>query len=337
MLVVIAPESFSFRNERVGDHIESLHKARICSLDPVLKAGRVMKKLFTLLLGVLALCWLALPQANAAPYGGVNDDTQLLKAMPWRAKVPWLPGISLGYGVGFVPAWFSPANAAAAPYVSGGLSVGLGWSLAQFGVTGYWRDLSLSAGWGLSTALSDNFGGGQYARQTYSRDVGVSLGKTLFVEKNTGIRLRMGVGFKIPASLRSRQSTLITSIAPRLNLSKSFFGRVTLSYGFGMNFNFFVQDSGVYNPDFAGIPRLNNRWGMSHSFGLGIGIIRNLSVRAGVSIGVGYSFADAYTTTDGPQVFGGENLSAADLASYAINEGNSYSLALSILEFCAPT
>lgn len=281
-------------------------------------------------MGVSALCWLALPHASAAPYGGVTNDTQMLKSVPWRSKAPWLPRFSLRYGVGYTPAWFAPANAPASPYVSGSFGIGVGWSLAQAGVKGYWRDFRISAGWGLSHMITDNAGGGQFARQTYARDIGVSLGKTLFVEKNTGIRLGFGMGLKIPISLRSRQRTLITSISPGISISKSFFRRVSLSYSFGMNFNFFEQDSGIYNPEFAGIPGLNQRWGMSHSFSLGVSIIPGLSIGAGVGIGVGYSFADAYATNDGPQVFGAENLSAADLASYAINEGNFYSFSISL-------
>lgn len=279
----------------------------------------------------MALLWLATPQAEAAAtYGGIQSDTDLFKQVPWRAKVPWLPMFSLRYGVGYTPAYFAPANADASPYVSGSFGVGMSWGLAQAGVRGYWSDLGISLGWGLSHGISDNMGGGQYARQTYARDLGISLGKTLFVEKNTGISVGFGVGFKVPLSLSSRQRTVITSISPGISISKNFYRRVSLSYSFGMNFNFYEQDSGLYNPDFAGIPGLNQRWGMSHSFGVGVRVVRGLSIRAGFNIGVGYSFADAYATTDGPQVFGGENLSAADLASYAINEGNFYGLSIGI-------
>ncbi len=275
---------------------------------------------------VMGALGLAIPQAGAELYGGVRTDTDLIKSMPYRAKVPWLPSFSLRYGVGYRPAYFSPANANATPFVSGSFGIGMGWALAQAGVRGYWSDLGISVGWGLSHAITDNFGGGQYARQTYARDIGISLGKTLFVEKNTGIRMGFGVGFKVPISLASQQRTVITSISPGLSLSKSFWGRLSLSYSFGMNFNFYVQDAGLYNPELAGIPGLNQRWGMSHSFGASVQVVRGFSIRAGVNIGVGYSFADAYATTDGPQVFGGENLSAADLASYAINEGNFYGI-----------
>lgn len=281
---------------------------------------------------VLGLVWfpMKLAVAQGQMYGGIKQDTDLIKSMPWRAYVPWLPVFSLRYGVGYTPAYFAPANADASPYVSGGLGVGMAWALGQAGVRGYWSDLGISLGWGLSHMISDNAGGGQFARQTYARDLGISIGKTLFVEKNTGISLGFGIGFKVPLSLASIQSTLITSIAPGLSLSKTFFNRVSLSYSFGMNFNFYQQDSGLYNPDLAGIPGLNQRWGMSHSLGVGVQIVRGLSISAAVNIAVGYSFADAYATTDGPQVFGGENLSLADRASYAINEGNAYGVSLSI-------
>ncbi len=289
-----------------------------------------MKKLVVVLAVLFVVGSFGASQVKAEPYSGISDDLDIRKSSHWRRKVSWMPRFSLRYGVGYTPAWFAPANGEASPYVSGGLGIGVSWGLAQAGVRGYWSDLGISVGWGLSHMLSDNAGGGQYARQTYSRDIGVSLGKTLFVEKNTGIRLGFGVGFKIPISLRSRQRTVITSVSPGLSLTKTFFRRVTLGYSFSMNFNFYEQDSGIYNPDLAGIPGLNSRWGMSHSLRASFRIVRGLSVSTGVNLGVGYSFADAYATTDGPQVFGSENLSAADLASYALNEGNFYSLSISI-------
>lgn len=279
---------------------------------------------------VVGLLFLPIKTVAAELYGGIKYDTDLVKSMPWRAHVPWLPSLSWRYGIGHVPAFFAPANAEASPFVSGSFGLGLSWTLRQADVQGYWADLGFSVGWGLSHMLSDNGGGGQYARQVYARDIGVSIAKQLFVEKNTGIALGFGVGFKIPLSLVSRQSTIMTSIAPALSLSKNFFNRVSLSYSFGVNFNFYEQDSGRYNPDFAGIPGLNQRWGMSHSFGMGVQIVRGLSINAGININVGYSFADAYATTDGPQVFGGDNLSLADRASYAINEGNAYGVSVSI-------
>lgn len=290
------------------------------------------KQYFLVMIVAMALVLGTTSQAQAsASYGGITSDKELLKNMPWRANVPWLPMFSVRYGVGMTPAYFAPANVDTSPYVSGSLGIGMGWSLAQLGVRGYWQDLSLSFGWGLSHAISDNMGGGQFARQTYARDLGISIGKGLFVEKNTGIRLGFGVSFKVPLSLRSQQTTLITSVAPGLSLSKSFFNkRLSLNYSFGVNFNFYEQDSGRYNPDFAGIPGLNQRWGMNHSLGMSVRVVRGFSIRAGVNVGVGYSFADAYATTDGPQVFGAENLSAADLASYAINEGNFYAVSLGI-------
>ncbi len=249
----------------------------------------------------------------------------------WRSKVPYLPYFGWRLGFGFTPAYYAPANAEAPPYVSSSLGISASISLGQFGVKGYWRDLGLSVSWGLTKYLTDNLGGSRYARQVYSRDVGVSLGKTLFREKRTGFRLSGGLSFKIPASLRSFQSTLITSIAPRLGLGISFLkGRINLGMSWSTNFNFYFQDSGLYHPDLAGIPRLNKRWGMNFGFSAGVRIIKGLSFNTGLSIGVGYSFADNYQNPDGPQVYGAEGLSAADLASYAINESNYYSLSFGI-------
>lgn len=270
--------------------------------------------------------------AQAAGWSGrIKSDKDLRKKSKyWRSRAPWVPSLSLRAGMGFRPNYFAPGNAKVEPYVSTSYSISSGIALRNFGVRGYWSDLSLSLGWGFSKALTENIAGGQYARQVYARDIGVSLGKMLFKERNTGIVLSFGAGFVIPISLRSRFTTLITSISPRLSVSKSFFKRLSLSYSFGANFNFYHQDTPIYDPTFAGIPGLNRRWGMSHSFGVGFKIIRGLSVRAGVNIGVGYSFADAYQNPDGPQVFGAENLSTADLASYSINESNGYSISFGI-------
>jgi hypothetical protein len=268
----------------------------------------------------------------AAYHGGIKTDWDVLKDPTyWRARAPMVPLLTWGLGMGFTPNYYSPANAEVSPYLGSSLKLGLGMSLRQFGVSGYWGDLGLRVGWGLTKGLTDNMDFlSRDARQVYSTDVGLSLGKGLFVERNTGIRLRAGLSFKIPTSLSSWQRTLITSIGPRLSLSKSFLSRIHLRYSFGVNFNFYVQDSGVYHPNLAGIPRLNKSWGMNHSFGLGFTIIRNLSLSFGLGIGVGYSFADTYTSPDGPQVYGSENLSAAQLASYPLNEGNSYSISIGL-------
>ncbi len=269
---------------------------------------------------------------SGGSYGAIRSDSDLLKDKGyWRSKVPYLPMFRLRLGVGFTPAYFAPANVETSPYVTSSLSISSSISLGQFGVKGYWRDLGLSMSWGLTKYLTDNLGGSRYARQLYSRDIGVSLGKTLFVEPNTGISFSGGVSFKIPVSLFSRQKTLITSVAPGISIGKSFLsGRISLGFSWGANFNFYYQDSGLYHPDLAGIPRLNKRWGMNFGFSSSFGIIRGLRVNAGLNVGVGYSFADNYQNPEGPQVYGAEGLSPADLASYAINESNYYSLSIGI-------
>lgn len=285
-----------------------------------------MKKL--LLLVVVFLVTLPCV-ATAGEFALVRNDDELQKAPGyWRQKAPWAPSLGVGASFSFRPNYFAPSNADnVQPYISWGFSVRMGYSLRQLGVRGYWSDLRASASWGFSQPLTDNIPDAQWVRRALPRDVGIGLGKRLFVEKNTGISLSFGMGFKIPSSLRSWQRTVITSVSPRVSLGKSFFnGRMSLSYSFGTNFNFYQQSTGKYNPDLAGIPGVNQRWGMSHSIGAGISILRGLSLSFGLSFGVGYSFADLYSAPDGPQVFGSENLTEADLASYAINEGNFYSI-----------
>jgi hypothetical protein len=257
----------------------------------------------------------------------IKSDQELMKDPKyWRSKAPWAPSLRIGVGLGFTPNYFSPGNAQVDPYMSTSVSVGMGIAAMQLGVRGYWSDLRLNIGWGFSKALTENIMGGQYARQLYARDIGISLGKSIFRERNSGITLSAGVSFVVPLSLRSTFTTMITSIAPGLSLSKTFFGRLSLSYNFGANFNFYQQDAPVYDPAYQGIPGLNQRWGMSHSFHVAYAILPGLRVSLGLNIGVGFSFADAYQTTDGPQVFGAENLTAADVASYSINESNGYSV-----------
>ena len=289
---------------------------------------KAMKKVLLLLLMLLVVPSVA----NAAPgYSFIINDSQLRKDPTyWRAKARMVPSLGVGLGFGFRPVYYAPSNAEVQPYITSGLSISIGAVAAQFGARGYWSDLRMGVSWGFSKALTDNVGSSQYARLEYPRDVGLSLGKSLFVEKNTGIRVGFGVSGRIPVSPSSQLRTLITSLSPRLSASKTFLGRISLSYGFGVNFNFYLQDSGVYNPDLAGIPGVNNRWGMNHSFGLGVAILPNLRVSFGLSIGVGYSFADNYTAVDGPQVFGAENLTPADLASFPINEGNSYGIGFTL-------
>jgi hypothetical protein len=262
-----------------------------------------------------------------------QDAALKLKAKQagWRKNVPWLPNFSLRLGFGFSPAYYSPANMATSPYVTSNLGIGARFALGQVGVKGYWRDLSFNLGWGLSKALTDNVESSQYARQVYSRNVGIGLNKMLYIEKYTGITFGFSLGFQIPASMEAFQSTLITSIAPGFSIGKTFLGgRISLGYSLQANFNFYHLDSGLYNPELAGIPGLNQRWGLSNSFSAGVQIVKGLSVQVGLNIGVGYSFADAYQSPDGPQVFGAENFSAADLASYAINEGNMYSISIGL-------
>jgi len=290
-------------------------------------------KRFLLLTSILMFFASSSPLHAQVP-GGINADGDLRKSSgTWRSKVPYLPMFSWGLSVGFRPNYFSPANHEnVQPYVSSGLGLNLRGSLSQYGVTGYWSDVRWGVSWGFSKPLTDNLGAGQqYARRILWRDIGISTGKTLFVEPNTGTRVGFNLSTRIPISLPSRFRTLLSSLGTGISISKRVFGRLGLSYSFGANFNFYEQDTAKYNPDLAGVPRgFNSRWGMSHSFGAGFSIIRGLSVSAGLFIGVGYSFADAYATVDGPQVFGGENMTAADRASYAINEGNFYGVSIGL-------
>lgn len=288
-----------------------------------------MKRL--LILAGFGILLMLCTSTQAIAFQGIKSDQELRKDPSyWRSKAPYLPSFRWRLGIGFRPNYFAPANAEVDPYVSSSLSLSTGWALAQAGVKGYWSDLGFGLSWGFSKALTTNSGGSNIARRIYARDFGFGMGKTIYREKNTGISLSGSLSLKIPFSLSSRQRTLITSLGTGLSLSKRFFNAFSLSYSFGANFNFYQQDSTLYNPAYAGLPGMNSRWGMSHSLGFGFSPIKNFSVRAGLNIGVGYTFADAYPAPDGPQVFGGENLGAADLASYSINEGNYYGISIGV-------
>jgi hypothetical protein len=282
-------------------------------------------------------------------YADINSDWAMPKIPPYfRSWAPHLPMLSYGVGFGFRPAYFAPTGAqvtfgnsgevnskgeslAVSPTISSSVSWTLSTSLAQYGVIGWWSDLSFSASWGLAQDLSDNTGSQQIARQIYIRDIGFGISKSLFTERITGFTFRFGLGANIPVSLPSIQSTLITSLSPSISVGRSFwYGKFSLNYTFSTNFNFFVQDSGLYNPELAGIPGLNQRWGMSHALSMSYTPFMNFTMGISVFVGTGYSFADAYANPDGPQVFGAENLTPADLASYPLNEGNSYGVTFSV-------
>ena len=274
--------------------------------------------------------------------------------MSWRRKVPWMPFIGYRAGFSVRPRYFAPENAffsptvktsenpnevdgtVLRPFITQSYALSLRMTLRNFGVKGYMSDLGLCLSWGFRQNITGNAGSAMYANQVYANDIGVSLRKMLFREKYTGIILFASLGSRIPVSLPSQQRTLITSLSPRIAVSKGFrlfktvLTNLSLSYSFGANFNFYQQDSGLYNPDLQGIPRLNQAWGMSHSVGLGLGIIRGLSLSFGLSISSGYSFADQYATNTGPQVFGNQQLSAAELASFPMNEGNGYGISIGL-------
>ncbi len=281
-------------------------------------------------------------------YQDIQSDWSVPKPPAYfRDWAPHLPMLSYGVGFGYTPAYFAPSaakvafgnssevnasgdNLAVSPRISASVSWSLSASLAQYGVLGWWSDLGFSASWGLSQALSDNVDTGRIARQVLIRDLGFGISKGLFTERLTGFRFSFGLGANVPLSPSSRQSTLITSLSPSISVGRSFwYGRLRLSYSFSTNFNFYLQDSGIYNPELAGIPGLNQRWGMSHAISMGFTPVMNFSLGLSIFFGVGYSFADAYANPDGPQVFGSEKLTPADLASYPLNEGNSYGFSLS--------
>ncbi|MCB9637953.1 MAG: hypothetical protein H6727_03500 [Myxococcales bacterium] len=289
------------------------------------------------------------PPTTPETYQDIKSDWSVPKLPSYfRNWAPHLPMLSYGVGFGYRPAYFAPSaaqvafgnssqvnssgdNLAVSPRVSVGVSWSLSASLGQFGVLGWWSDLSFSASWGLSQGLSDNIDTGRYARQVLVRDLGFGISKSLFTERITGFTFSFGLGANVPLSPSSRQSTLITSLSPSLSVGRSFwYGRLRLGYSFSTNFNFYLQDSGVYNPDLAGIPGLNQRWGMTHAISMGFTPFMNFSVGLSLFFGVGYSFADAYASPDGPQVFGADSLTPADLASYPLNEGNSYGISLSV-------
>ncbi len=289
-----------------------------------------MKRIFPLLVAFLVFSGGHAVWAGTS-YDAIKSDSDLQKASSWRRNAPYVPPLGIGLGFGIMPAYYAPYGAEAKPYVTSSLSIRSGLSAGMFGATGYWSDLYLNLSWGLSKALTDNVGSTQMSYQTYIRDIGIGLSKVLFRERNTGIVMAFSLSGRIPISIRSRYTTLITSLAPGISLSKSFFlGRLSLGYSFGANFNFFQQDAPLYNPDLAGIPRVNSRWGMSHSFSAGIGIVKGLRLGLGVSFSAGYSFADNYTNPDGPQVYGADKMTKADLASYAMNVGNSYGIGISL-------
>lgn len=132
----------------------------------------------------------------------------------------------------------------------------------------------------------------------------------LYTIPGANIRLTGGLSATIPVSRASRTDRLYTSLGANLGLSRTFFERLTLSYGFGVSKNFnrymtTVLDSRELdilarsggNEQLAGAlvaadTGILGEWGLSNSLSL------RYAFPFGLSTGMSFSLSDSFTYAD---------------------------------------